>query len=369
MSVALLATPVGMELVYYLGFNNGSLAQSSATLTLSATHLTSSILSITSTPSAVTRQSSSVTSSTAGFISSDATNFSGRSFVTGFIPGILFGAGLLALLLVCLRRQYAFHDQDSTVDNQRPIHRRQISNPIVHPQHGERTAFIYDQYKRQPAEDPVPYGEQTAVGVEPAMSDKFRVSSLFHKSPNSHGIGTTSSPMLTSLPVSLRRGSITPPRFLRTKQGNHSLRRQLPDYQPASEYQPAVSRKPSDASHGSQQPNSIRHQTSQETINIQMSLPREPSDRSVPTTWPLFPRSKNKDVDKAGLWLSYRLPPEPATARVKDTTLYTPSKYGNQGGNDTPIGARGNRSNRTTTFGDLMERAVIRRSELLGRAF
>lgn len=196
------------------------------------------------------------------------------------------------------------------------------------------------------------------------MSDEFRIASLVHKGPKptNNGFGTTSSPIVRPLPVSLRRGSITPPRFLRTKQGNHSLRRQLPDYQSP------VSRSPSDVSRENQQPNSVRHQTSQETINIQMSLPREPSNRLVPPTRPLFAPSKNRDVGKPGLWLSYRLPPEPATARVQDATFYTPSKYGNHGGDDTPIGARGNQSNRTTTFGDLMERAGIRRSESLGRA-
>ena len=345
----------------------GSPKTVSTTSNAGATHSTSSVTLVTSMTTLATQQiSATATLLSSNVLPAHGTTFSGRSFAAGFMPGILLGAALLAVVLLWLRRRKTTKDIVEISNEKRlPTHRRQISNPIIHAEYGERTAFFHSQYNPQQAQSTQLSCEPTAGSLEPqAMHHNREVDNLFHKSPKetSNGFRTTmSSPTLGSLPLSLRRGSITPPHHLKTKQGIHSLRRQISQHS-------ALSRNQSVTSHESRQTSSVRHQTSQETINIQMSLPRVHLNRSTTPVRPLFPPAKVRDAGKSGMWLSYRLPPEPVTARFEEpTTPYTPSKYGNNPGGDTLVGARESKSNRTTTFGELMERAGIRQSEMLGR--
>ena len=235
--------------------------------------------------------------------------FSGRSFAASFIPGILFGAALLAVVLLWLRRRKSTKDIVEISKAKRlPTDRRQISNPIMTAEHGERTGVFHSQYNPQQAQSIQESCEPTAGSLEPqAIHHNREADKLFHKSckETSNGLRSTMSSLTRgSLPLSLRRGSVTPPHRLKAKQGIHSLRRQISQHS-------AISRNHSVTSYESRQRSSVRHQTSQETINIQMSLPRVHLNRITTPVRPLFPPAKVRDAGKSGMWLSYRLPPEP----------------------------------------------------------
>ena len=347
-----------------------------------ATLSTNTATSTASTLSSALQPTISATATAAATASKST--FSGRSFAAGFLPGIILGVALLAVILLWLfrRSQTKANDSSASEKPKRRPHHRQISGPVVHPQYGERTAFV-----RRPTEQQVATQaevDDTDRGLATAGSlRKFRVASLFHRSPNPtpSTFQTVPTPKLSSLPLSLRRGSITPPHALRTKQSNHSLRRQMTQKQASPPDDQDQRRRRDDER---QERPDLPHQNSQETINIQMTMPRDsPSAYEhypTPLLRPFFPPAQNRGKDtgtadgsKNGMWLSYRLPPEPTPARLRDGnglgTPYTPSKYGAKSNADSlrvPGAADGRGFNRDTTFSSLLRQAGIRQSELVG---
>jgi len=298
-------------------------------------------------------------------------SFSGRSFTAGFLPGIIIGAVLLALFLwlwLWYNRRHRAEVTNTTsltsTSLSRKPSRRDISDPVVHPQYGERTTF-YQRPRSEVKTATSPQDEVVACPGTPASVGRLRPLSLFHRSPNpTRTLHGTATPTLTQLPLSFRRGSMTPPHALRTKPSQHSLRRQMINQRPATMASELTTFSEDEC------PNPVKRQDSGETINIRMSSPvteQKQQQTSGKIQHPLFFRPLNPGQEgKPGLWLSYRVPPVQTPDRGGNLpstgTPYTPSKYGGHGATDTlriPETARTRDRNRDTTFTSFMERAGI----------
>lgn len=189
-----------------------------------------------------------------GSTDSPSEAFSGKSFVAGFLPGVVLGACMVALLVWCLgRRRQRSHESYfeghsdrkhfSTADQLTslstgshrtlPTHTRSISEPISDPSNGHRTDFVRGTPSPPRTFDPLNHNGGnyvvTATGpVTPARTPKVRAlfsrSSVFHSPP---------SPQTSQFPSHMKRGTInhaytiSPIRALRSKKSSHSLRRQM----------------------------------------------------------------------------------------------------------------------------------------------
>lgn len=285
-------------------------------------------------------------------------------------------------------------------DSKSSYSRRQISDPVAHPQYGDRTGFL--SRLPGPSAMSAPTYRCSIQGPKtPSSSHRFRVRSLFHRSPlplqdeisnessekqvspppQPHvDFDTTPTPKLTQLPLSLRRGSITPPQSLgtqasntppyklRTKASNYSLRKQM------SQHRVHAARRQDSVSERGSRRSDISRQDSRETIKIKMSSPVQIFTPPATVHNPLFPpRNSVKAIpDKQGLWLSYQIPPNDSgngsTQPQELGTPYTPSKYGGRSSKEMlSAWERPRAADRNTTFSALMERAGIKEADILGR--
>ncbi|KAK5132281.1 hypothetical protein LTR08_009269 [Meristemomyces frigidus] len=174
--------------------------------------------------------------------------FSGAAFAAGFVPGIFLGAFLTAcLLLILFRRKrrsstsYVDEKRDSRRDtltdlgplSRRPtMHGRSISQPVANPSAGHRTDFSRSTSPRSPGATTSDHGYTVdAVGpVTPARTPKA-VKAVFSHSPFMNQ--NPASPISTQppLPGHLKRGTlsftISPVRALKKQKSMHSFRRQM----------------------------------------------------------------------------------------------------------------------------------------------
>jgi len=294
----------------------------------------------------------------------------GRLFVAGFIPGILLGAAMVALVLWWLsRRSTGQRNWGSLFSKQiRPAHHRQISGPIAQPDLGERTLFRSEP--KQYLFDRAPTYECSARGPEtPSSLQRYKVASLFHRSSKSstNTFSAMPTPKFSLLSPSLRRGSIAPLRKLRTKPIGSSLPRQVLSSRSSSSHGSIA------PSEGNQPRPQLVDSSSRESIQVRTFPPRPTHESSDNRTKPLFPPATAKIGEaESRLWLSYGLPDRPAPVmtgpRRMPGMLDTPSRASGRVGRNPPAVRNSHNVNRDTTFTSLMERAGIRQSDLLGRA-
>ncbi|KAK6437992.1 hypothetical protein LTR95_005819 [Oleoguttula sp. CCFEE 5521] len=346
--------------------------------------------------------------------------FSGSAFAAGFVPGILIGALMVALLMWCLSRQrkkpytsekYATHSEDQLTDlstisraspntntTGKPIHQRSISEPIREAQTPHRTDFVRSTPPRLP--DPVhPFTEPSyttfATGPITPARQSPRLKSLFTRSPLFPTTSSPRTPPTEPLPSHLKRGTlshslstkstphdprnpypyiISPIRALRTKKSSHSLRRQMTSA--------AMSHR--SRSRGSGRLSRNDSSASTETIKVLM-----------PSREPYTPDQRNLHSYQAPASLpSTRYEaPTPASGLGKPAlnSPYTPTRYYGQGGDGSIGRAMGKAmqqgkvtggvigdhglaieregrvvDHRLTTFSGLMERAGCKVEDFVG---
>lgn len=391
------------------------------TIDTSSSSLTSAIEVSTSTAaidSAVSSQDGGPMSVSNGD-SGTSPDFSGSSFAAGFVPGIFLGAFLCAALLFFLfhkkqraRRTYidsekaddAQLSRDTLTDlgtlSRRPtMHGRSISEPVTDLEagNGHRTDFLRSTppHAQPPYSGPAGqrgYSVEATGPITPSRTPKA-VKALFSRSPFLNQ--TPSTPPLTQppLPQHLKRGTlsfkISPVRALKKQKSVHSLRRQMTE----------TSRGAVGASRSSSR-RTRRHDGtrtgSTETIQVLMSPPEPytPDQRAVrpaksadtiPSKWPDHSTAETTTGDVADITLSRdqaqhitptRAPGPSAPPARGLGTPYTPSNYPAHGGaraTDVVIGQQGGlqvvrefgSDRRDTTFSAMMERAGLRKSDLL----
>nr|OQO17348.1 hypothetical protein B0A51_14868 [Rachicladosporium sp. CCFEE 5018] len=288
-------------------------------------------------------------------------DFSGSAFAAGFVPGIIVGALVVALLLWCLSRRrrqsyasekYATQSEDQLTDlstisraspntnsTGKPIHQRSISEPIREAQTPHRTDFMRSTPPHLP--DPVhPFTEPScttsATGPITPARQSPQLKALFTRSPLFPTASSPCTPPTQPLPSHLKRGTlshslstkstphdprnpypyiISPIRALRTKKSSHSLRRQMTSA--------AMSHR--SRSRGSGRLSRNDSSASTETIKVLM-----------PSREPYTPDQRNLHSYQAPASLpSTRYePPTPISGLGKPAlnSPYTPTRYYGQGG-------------------------------------
>lgn len=361
--------------------------------------------------------SSANASAPLGVPSKDSSHhFSGGSFAAGFVPGILLGAIIAACLLIFFRRKRRSsatyidnekqHSRDTLTDlttlSRRPtMHGRSISEPTADPSTGHRTDFLRSTPPRAAAGEyrypQAAYTVEASGPMTPARTPRA-VKALFSRSPFMNQAPATPPTIHPPLPGHLKRGTlsftISPVRALKKQKSMHSLRRQMTD----------VSR----SSSRHQRPGTDRS-GSTETIQVLMpsNEPYTPDQRPYrPTvedegaygahesssTWPTTSSQNSttrQQPTQQPLPIAERYqtqhitptrPPGAAAAAAAAGgsalgTPYTPSNYDNGNGKgrvtDVLIAREGGlkvvreADRRDTTFSAMMERAGLRRSQLV----
>ena len=317
-----------------------------------------------------------VSSTTDG--SSDAT-FNGKSFAAGLIPGIALGVIVAALVIFCCivkrKRQDTDRHSDSygekspntltdlgTMRSGSTMHGRSISEPTVNPSMAAvtRTDFLRSSPARTMATNDIinnrAYQADSAPQAPASCTPKIKA--LFSRSPFMGNAAPPSTPpmMQQPLPAHLKRGTLTyqvsPIRALKKQKSMHSLRRQMTE-----------SRK-----------------DSTETIQVLMSPDDDPAYKRQSTN-PLSATSRGgRQVPYASSsrypslqpTQPFRLPSPPPPIPQHQTpsgfgapsfldSPYTPTKSQGRG---LAVPADPD-SRRETTFSTLMEKAGIRRSDLV----
>lgn len=178
--------------------------------------------------------------------------FNGKSFAAGFIPGIAIGALIAACLILLIfrrkrRNSVTYVDEkrksrDTLTDlsTWRPtMHGRSISEPQADPSRGYRTDFLRGTPPRgaNPA-DTKAYGNSVDVrspasGPATTPSRTPKIKALFSRSPFMNQTPSTPQPTQPPVPAHLKRGTlsftISPVRALKKQKSMHSLRRQMTD--------------------------------------------------------------------------------------------------------------------------------------------
>lgn len=355
--------------------------------------------------------------------SDSSSDFDGKWFAAGLVPGIAIGAFLAALLLFlcCFRkRRYPAEsyvdekirnrDTLTTLGPQQPsrrptVHGRSISEPCADVVAGHRTDFL----RGTPPKDVVPTGPNQngyTVEIQSPASDSItplpRVKALFSRSPFMNQTPSTPRSTQPPIPGHLKRGTlsfkISPVRALKKQKSTHSLRRQMTD----------ASRLPETSRNNSRRVRPERSRSgSTETIQVLMpsnepytpdrvpqmaedaptlgSATYQPPPKSAGSTWNTTssaddsqtqqPLRTYADYASSSRYPSeqptYATPTRPPVARrnsnggIGDASLaflgspYTPT---NQGGGLAPQRAD---TRRDTTFSAMMERAGLRKSDLV----
>ncbi|KAF2209851.1 hypothetical protein CERZMDRAFT_113604 [Cercospora zeae-maydis SCOH1-5] len=251
-------------------------------------------------------------------------DFSAKSFVAGFLPGIVLGMLLLAALLFCLRRRKQKRDgsisekkhysKDTLTDlgpnapSRRPtVHGRSISEPTVDISLGHRTDFA----NRTPPEQKnrgihgglAGYVVNVESPAQRPANPTPQGKSWLSRSPFVNQVATPK-PVHSPIPAHLKRGTlsyqISPVRGLRKQRSVHSLRRE-------SQQAHAV-RGPQDQ---------LVRQVSAETIKVAMDTPAQ-----NPSTAGTIPSANFKphfaklaaEPDSSDSWRTIQ------SARSQDTT-------------------------------------------------
>ncbi|KAK5124066.1 hypothetical protein LTR85_002263 [Meristemomyces frigidus] len=402
-----------------------AVSSSSSAAASSTTATPSTMASSTSTASTSSQSSPAPTADNStlayGTTSSSSAKFSGASFAAGFVPGIFLGAFLTAcLLLILFRKKRSTSDsymgekqhspRDTLTDlgtlSRRPtMHGRSISEPTADPSAGHRTDFLRGTPSRIPDGTTANHGYTVeAIGpVRPARTPKA-VRALFSRSPFMNQTPSTPQSTQPPLPAHLKRGTlsftISPVRALKKQKSMHSLRRQM-----------------TDASRGSNRrmrPDASRS-GSTETIQVLMpsnepytpdQRPFRPIAEDAPATVDSSIYQPHESTSTWGTLDDSASPPQSAPAPVQYAsssryptqtitpthmprrssvsrggavegqlgTPYTPSRYyGNGKGRvtDVLVGDEGGLrvvrqpEKRDTTFSAMMEKAGLRRSDLV----
>ena len=171
-------------------------------------------------------------------------DFNGKSFAAGFVPGLAIGAFIAAcLILLCIRKrrdrsetyvEEKRYNRDTltdlgTLDRRPTTHGRSISEPKADPSTGYRTDFL----RHSPPRGDQAVGYAVNIRSSPATPPDSppRIKALFSRSPFMSQ--SPSSPRSTQPPVPahLKRGTlsfkISPVRALKKQKSTHSLRRQM----------------------------------------------------------------------------------------------------------------------------------------------
>ena len=348
-------------------------------------------------------------------------DFNSKSFAAGFVPGIVIGAFIAALLLLlCLRRRRRSsgscvdekgRHRDTLTDlglqqpsRQPTVHGRSISEPCADMSTGHRTEFL----RGTPPKAAVP-GDPNANGcsvdVRSPASDPItplpRVRALFSRSP----FLTPSTPPSTQppIPAHLKRGTlsftISPVRALKKQKSMHSLRRQMTDASRLKESSRSSSRRrmrPDVSRSGSTETIQVLMPSNEPytperlaedaptlgsatyqppksagTWNTTSSSDDTPDERQQPQPQVPYPSSSRYPSE-----LPYTTPTRPQMAHRTSNRAdrfaflgspYTPTNHGGSGKGRvglalprTPADTR-----RDTTFSAMMEKAGLRKSDLI----
>lgn len=312
--------------------------------------------------------------------SSSTTPFNGKSFAAGLIPGIALGAIIAALLVFCCTRKKSRRDERrsdspyreksrdtltdlSTLSGRPMMHGRSISEPTVDPSANgvTRTDFLRSSPTRTVGSNDIinnTYAHEVVPRTPTSRTPKIKA--LFSRSPFMNQ--TPPTPELTQppMPAYLKRGTlsfhVSPIRALKKQKSMHSLRRQMTE----------------------------SRTDSTETIQVLMSPDDEPSYKAMPAgPWPSMSGPSLPQHQKRVPYASssrypseapqnFRMPtPPPPVPRHQANASggpsfldspYTPTKTQSKGGLAVP-GVTDAR--RETTFSSLMEKAGLRKSELV----
>ena len=338
-------------------------------------------------------------------------DFNGKSFAAGFVPGIAIGAFIAALIiLLCIRKR---RDSSKTYVEEKPeprdtltdlgtmsgrstTHERNISEPKADPTNGYRTDFLRHS---PPREDGIANGY--GYGVKPATppDEPPRIKALFSRSPFMNA--SPSSPSATGPAESAQHRprttfffnprqslKISPVRALKKQKSTHSLRRHMHE----SSQRPRVSRNgstetiqvlmPSNDPYTPDRPQPIPE--SAETLNSTTY-----QDPKSATTWNSSTTGAEDIHDtpdqraRAGSQTPYasssRYPSDVQPLRITPIRPPVPrlpenvagGQYGFLGSPYTPtkksggLAPPGMDNKRDTTFSAMMEKAGLRKSELL----
>lgn len=400
---------------------NVCVAQTAAEAAASKPSTTSTATSSSSTSSAsATEAASTKEVPTEGSSSSDS--FSGKAFAAGFVPGIALGALLTAcILFVCVRRQrrrdstYISHEKqqrspgrDTLTDlgpfaTRRPtVHGRSISEPTADITMGHRTEFLNSS---------PPYHNDSSSPNCRLETPKDNPPPRKHWLSHSPFVNHASSPIATQSPIPshMKRGTlsfqISPVRALKKQRSMHSLRRHM------------TTNATSSRSSSSRSRNGMTSRTdSTETIKVLMATPQQNSSSLVtnsnstrPTLPPLptvaswqtaIESTNNTPIDAEQPPIQFptsnnhypetQTPTRPgrnsAVPHIGATlsSPYTPSNYPPASTTNNPLAVRGDDSRmkldslwpppasknresawRQTTFTGMMEKAGLRKSQLL----
>jgi hypothetical protein len=341
-------------------------------------------------------------------------NFNGRSFAAGFVPGIAIGALIAGLIiLLCIRRRrnssksYVEEKAEprdtltdlSTMSEQPSMHGRKISEPKADPSTGYRTDFLRHSPAREDAiANGYGYGVKATSPATPT-DEPPRIKALFSRSPFMNA--SPSSPPATqtaeSAPYRPRTTfffnprtslKISPVRALKKQKSTHSLRRHMHE----SSQRPHLSRNgstetiqvlmPSNDPYTPDRPQPIPE--SAETLNSTAY-----QDPKSATTWNSSttgaedshdtPDQRAQIGSQTPYTSSSRYPSDIQPLNITPTRPPVPrlpenvagGQYGFLGSPYTPtkksggLAPPGMDNKRDTTFSTMMEKAGLRKSELL----
>lgn len=275
-------------------------------------------------------------------------SFNSKSFAAGFVPGIAIGA-LIAACLIFLVLRKKRGSSDSYVDEKnhrdtltdlgtspdyRPaMHGRSISEPVVDPRFGYRNDFLRGSPPRNGDGQSAPLGNTTNIHSDaqqrpttPGRTPKIKA--LFSHSPFMVP-QTPSTPPSQPVPAHLKRGTlsfkISPVRALKKQKSMHSLRRQMTD---------ATNR--SNSSRG----NKLERSDSQETILVRMSGSEPYTPERVPPMPQMAERERERyrPHDSVNTWIS-----DSATSTsaedddTPDERAYQPAPLATSSGGSRPV--------------------------------
>lgn len=338
--------------------------------------------------------------------STKSPGFSGAAFAAGFIPGIILGGLITAIVVVCLVRRRnrnsnakpgksARRDTLTDLDplEKKASHIRSISEPIPDPSVAMRTDFLRSSPSGSHSRGEWYSSDDSSAERNPVTPVRTpRIKALFSHSPFQDHTSSMTTSSESFLPSHMKRGTlsfkISPVRALRKQRSLHSLRRQAttngrPSYDSSRRLHSSSS---SSGRAISQETIKVVMQNSTKEISPPITPPRTEtnsscSNRQDAGTNPHVvnhsstPPLRTPYASSSRYPTQFGTPPNYGQGGIPDMpflgTPYTPTRIGGNmqqepshkadDGLVMPFNAR----NRDTTFSALMERAGLRKSELL----